>query len=257
MSFFKKALSTIGIGAAKVDTLLSLDEFECGGVIHGEVQVKGGSVDQEINHIIIRHFCEYIEEVEDNAQKRKKQYQLSAVKISDAFTVHSDESLVFDFEFNMHPRAPLSIGQSRNWIVTDLDIDNALDKSDKDLFSVTPNVKQHTLLSSMETLGFRISEVKCEAAKLRGESIPFVQEFEFKPTAGDFYRKLDEVEIVMLNEQDHLGALFEIDRRARGFTGFLSEMLDMDESLVRWNITDEDLNDNFIDALHHLIESES
>ncbi len=40
---------------------------------------------------------------------------------------------------------------------------------------------------------------------------------------------------------DHIEVLLQVDRRARGLGGFLSEALDMDESFVRLTFTDRDV----------------
>lgn len=70
----------------------------------------------------------------------------------------------------------------------------------------------------------------------------FVQEFEFVPAKGPYYGKLDEVEVIVQslgNGQYEL--LLEIDRKARGFSGFLSEVLDADESLVRVTVSESEI----------------
>lgn len=117
-----------------------------------------------------------------------------------------------------------------------MDIDYALDKSDKDFLDITPTPRQHAVLNGMNELGFVLGEVECEQSKQLGGS--FVQEFEFKATNGDFAGRVDEVEILMVNHQDQLQILVEVDRKARGFGGFLAQMLGQDESRVWLEIND-------------------
>ena len=48
---FKKLLASVGIGQAKVDTILFDEVVEPGGILTGEIQIQGGQVDQEIDKI--------------------------------------------------------------------------------------------------------------------------------------------------------------------------------------------------------------
>nr|WP_233548023.1 sporulation protein [Rummeliibacillus sp. POC4] len=58
MSLLHKALASLGIGAATVDTKLEKADYTGGEVIHGEVQIRGGNVDQQIDE---RASCKLIE----------------------------------------------------------------------------------------------------------------------------------------------------------------------------------------------------
>jgi sporulation-control protein len=72
--------------------------------------------------------------------------------------------------------------------------------------------------------------------------LPFVQEFEFVPSGGLYAGKVDEIEIIVQPSGLHDYDLFiEVDRRARGFGGFLSEMLDADESLVHVHVSEKEI----------------
>ena len=64
MSFFKKALSSIGIGSAKVDTVLLQDQVQPGGVLRGRVEVNGGGIEQQIETIYLQVKTKY--EIEKN-----------------------------------------------------------------------------------------------------------------------------------------------------------------------------------------------
>ena len=59
---------------------------------------------------------------------------------------------------------------------------------------------------------------------------------------GPYQRKLDELEVMFLNQtEDRVELLLEVDRRARGLGGFLAEALEMDESMVRLSISSSDV----------------
>ena len=94
----------------------------------------------------------------------------------------------------------------------------------------------------LRDLGFNLRKVENEAAPYHlRKRLPFVQEFEFYPTGGQFRGKLDELEVVISNISNHgVELLLEVDRRARGLGGFLSEALEIDESMVKVMITQGD-----------------
>ncbi len=83
------------------------------------------------------------------------------------------------------------------WLHTGLDIKNAVDPTDEDYIRVQPNRMMNEVFRVMENLGFRLKEAECkEVAHYVRKNLPFVQEFEFVPTSGEFRGKLDEVEMI-------------------------------------------------------------
>ena len=87
---------------------------------------------------------------------------------------------------------------------------------------MNPNSLLNGVLNSISSLGFRLRGAECENAtyRLRGR-LPFIQEFEFVPTSGTFRGRLDELELVFLPNSSTTADLhFQIDRKARGLSGF-------------------------------------
>jgi len=258
MSFFKKVLSSVGIGSAKVDTIIHNPELAPTHLLTGTVQVKGGSTEQHINHIKLSICCNYFSEEtvtddEDNEHTRIVEHvaKLDTLKVNDSFDVASEQELSFDFEMHLPAQTPLSMGKCNVWVDTDLDIDYAIDKSDKDMLNVIGNERQHAVLVAMNQLGFSLNEVECEKSRELGGA--FVQEFEFNATGGEFRGRVDEVEMLMVNHDSHLALLVEVDRKARGIGGFFSEMLGTDETKL-WVEIDDDNLEQVIDVLHHAID---
>jgi len=258
MSFFKKVLSSVGIGSAKVDTIIHNPEVAPTQVLTGTVQVDGGSTQQHINHIKINVCCNYFSEEtytddDDNEHERLVEHTavLASYKVSDSFDVEEGQELSFDFEIPLPANTPLSLGQSRVWVDTDLDIDYALDKSDKDMLHVVPNERQNAVLVAMSQLGFALGEVENEESSALGGR--FVQEFEFKAHSGDFRGRVDEVEILMVNHDDSLELMVEVDRKAKGLGGFFASMIGRDETKLWVEIQDYDL-ESVTDVLHHAID---
>jgi len=242
MSFFNKMFASIGIGAAKVDTKLATDTFKAGDLVEGAVEIKGGNVEQKIDEIYLTVFSTYIKEADD--QKYTKQAEIKKVKINEPFVIGANESKVIPFEFRLPYDTPVTLGASRVWIHTGLDIKGAIDPQDKDYIEVKPNALMEKVISSLHQLGFKLRQVENEAAPYRfRKRLPFVQEFEFYPISGKFNGKLDELEVIFLPSDDNeLELIIEIDRKARGLAGLFAEAMDLDETLVKVRITNDDIS---------------
>jgi sporulation-control protein len=242
MSFMKKMLSSIGIGAAKVDAQLHQDEFRAGEPISGDVVITGGNVDQEISAIYLAVMTTFEKEVDDN--NFTSEVVVDKFQISENMTIQATETKNIPFEIKLPADTPVTIGNCKVWLQTGLDIKNAVDPSDRDYVRVLPNIMAEKVLQAIESLGFSIRKVKNEEApyKIR-RRLPFVQEFEFYPSAGSFRGKLDELEAIFFLSDNECQLLLEIDRKARGLGGFLSEMLDTDETIVKLSFSNEDVSE--------------
>ncbi|MBT2656271.1 sporulation protein [Bacillus sp. ISL-18] len=241
MSFFNKVFASVGIGAAEVDTKLEKDTYMPGETVQGVVVIKGGKIDQQIDEIYLALNTTYLRESDD--RKYSVTATIDRFRLTTPFTIRANEQKDIPFSFLLPYDTPLSIGRSKVWVTTGLDIKGAVDPSDKDYLKVMPNPLMSAVFNTVEQLGFRIREADCEEAprRLRGR-LPFVQEFEFVPASGLFRGRLDELEVVFFPAGNGtLDIMFQVDRRARGLSGLFSEALGTDETNVRLTITNEDI----------------
>jgi sporulation-control protein len=241
MSFFNKVFASVGIGSAAVDTKLEKDTYMPGETVNGVVEIKGGKVEQQVDEIYLTLNTTYLRESDD------KKYTVTAAierfRVTTPFVVRPNEKKDIPFSFQLPFDSPLSIGRSKVWVTTGLDIKGGVDPSDKDYLKVVPNPLMSAVFTAIEHLGFRIREADCEEAprRLRGR-LPFVQEFEFVPTSGVFRGKLDELEVVFFpSGNGNLDIMFQVDRRANGLAGLFSEAIGADETNVRLSVTNTDI----------------
>lgn len=241
MSIFNKVLASVGIGAATVDTKLENSHFTAGDVIRGNVEIMGGNVEQHIDRIYLTLYTTYTREVDD--RKYTDHAAITKFQVSEPFTIGAGEKKSIPFSFNLPHTTPITSGQTRVWVQTGLDIKNAVDPSDKDFIEVKPSPLANEVLNAVKSLGFRLKKVDCESAPKRFHTPHvFIQEFEFSATNPTYRSRLDELEVTFLNQSSgSVEVLLQIDRRARGLASFLSEALEMDESLVRLTFTDRDI----------------
>lgn len=239
MALFNKALASIGIGNAKVDTKLERTRYTAGDVMRGIVEVKGGNVAQEVDSIYVSVMTTYVRESDD--RKVVDEAVVIKEKLNEPFTINPGEVREFPLEMTLPHETPITQGKTRVWVATGLDIKQAVDPGDKDYIEVQPTVIAEEVLDGVRALGFRLREVECEHARLT--SYPFVQEFEFVPVTGAYAGKLDELEVTFLQQtKDEVNVLLQVDKRARGLGGFLSEAMGTDETNVRLRITRQQLS---------------
>ena len=264
MGFFKKMFASVGIGSAKVDTVVETENIFPSGEIEGYIDIKGGSTPQKIDEIYLNVFAKYTKEYtvedergEEEEHESKISHCIQKYKISINREVQEKEHFSVPFSFTLIPSAPISTANFPLWIHTGLDIKMAIDPTDKDYLDVIPHPYLNTVFGALENLGFFVREIENEYSKSHYGGFPFVQEIEFQPTTL-FRDRLDELEIIYFIKENGIDIIMEIDRKARGLMGGLLEMLDLDETTTRLYISEDELNEgveNIAQIIHDFLEN--
>lgn len=208
---------------------------------------------QEIRFVEVQVVTDY--EVEHDDHKVRHDHVLARHRVSDAFALEPGEERSFRFSMRLPHTTPVTVKGQRVWVHTELDISGGVDSGDKDPLTVGPAPLMQRVLDGMVQLGFHLNEARCE--KGRGAGVPFVQEFEFRPTGGFYRGRVDEVDVVLRGDEGGLDVLLEVDRKARGFGGFLAEAFDADERYVRLHFDGSEAAygpDHFAQRLHGAME---
>jgi sporulation-control protein len=220
MGFFDKILSTVGIGAAKVDTVLNSSLTKPGGLISGVVHVKGGNVDQDISDIDVSLMVDVKVETDDVTY-----YEPNLIykhRVTGAFKIHKGEDRQFPFEFNIPLEVPVTVlgpyklSSIKLYVKTDLDIENALDKADKDYLEIEPLPTMVNFLNALLNLGFEFHKADVELGRLPGSSYNFYEEIEFYGSRSRF-PKIKELEVTFLAQPNEVIVVLEMDKK--GFFG--------------------------------------
>ena len=241
MSIFNKVFASIGIGAASVDTKLEKESVIPGEEVRGVVEIRGGNVEQKIDEIHLSIYTTYLKESDE--KKYSKTTLIDQFRLNEPFVIQAKEVKEIPFSFKLAIDSPITLGRTRVWVSTGLDIKKAIDPTDKDYLKVLPNPLTEAILNVVSELGFRLREVECEEAPYRmRRRLPFVQEFEFIPISGVFRGRLDELEMVFFpTSTSEIDVYMQVDRKARGLGGFLSEAMNRDESQIHLTLTTADL----------------
>ncbi|BAB75852.1 alr4153 [Nostoc sp. PCC 7120 = FACHB-418] len=245
-SMFKNLLASVGIGAAKVDTRLFNNSVIPGGILEGEVYIRGGDVAQDIQDIYLKLATEYQREVDDSTVT--EECVMVNYRLLEHLTIQPKEEVVIPFSLNLPDEMPLTFGHIPVYVRTGLDIKSAINPRDRDYLEVRTHPLMQRVLLAIEHLGFHLHKVDCEYTHYFGGAYPFVQELEFRPT-GKYRHSLDELEVVFRLTADQLEVLLEIDKRARGWKGWLEEAFDIDERYARLIVKQSDLYETDVEAL--------
>lgn len=247
----KKWLASAGIGNAEVDTQLDNDHLVPGEMVSGKVVIKGGNAEQQIDRINLFLMTEALREVNDNKVRQK--VTLGSFTVGSGFTIGEGEKKELDFSFTLPIHTPPTLGRTKVWVQTGLDVPNAVDPQDRDFVRVEPHRTMNTVLDALTNqLGFQLRKVEMEYSKRYN----YVQEFEFLP-GGEFRRDLDELEAMFFMRESGVELVLQVDRRAKGLGGLFAEALEMDESFVRVSFTNQEIGQGtnaVADKLHRTIK---
>jgi sporulation-control protein len=247
MSFFKKMMAKVGIGNIDIDTQFHTDAFVPGELVEGVIIAKGGSVEQKVDKIYFQIMTEYRKPSPiDNEPNRMvtETVVIANILLGESFVFEPGESIEIPFQFVLPHETPISIGVSKIWIRTGMDIDNAVDPSDRDNIEVLAHPHTSAIFEALEELGFYLHKAENEYFPQHNYHLPFIQNFEFVPYKNSEYsRSVEELELVFYPDNNGVKILMEFDRKARGFSGLLAEMMDMDESHHRYYFSTDELEE--------------
>lgn len=228
---FKKLLSSVGIGAAKVDLQLESDTLQPGGSFRGRIVCKGGDVEQAIEGLTVALMTRA--EVESGDSEFDQNFPLESWRIPERFTLAPNDTRTIDFDGAISYETPLTVlpcssNRSRVWLRTGLDIERAVDPADRDMLQIHPTPAQRAFLEAMDRAGFRMTRADVETGYLQGRGFRSksgcYQEIEFRPS-GTGRWSVKEVEVSFVPEESRTHVLIEVDRTFRG-DGYVSLTLD-------------------------------
>lgn len=231
---FDKMLSKIGIGAAKVDTILHESEVMRGEMLTGEIRMVGGKTAQHINKLYLELQTNYLVEHEEGHSHST--CILHRLEIDDNFSLGAGEEIVYDFELQIPLEAPISFGHAHTWLRTGLDVSWAFDPKDHDKVHILPDPATEMVLVAAEQLGFQHTHHSGQCLAMHTPyGVPFVQEFEMRGT-GPLGRQIEELDLLIFADEHQAQVQIELDKRNHGLMGWLADEMDLDERRLRFSL---------------------
>ncbi|MGF1756242.1 sporulation protein, partial [Vibrio makurazakiensis] len=208
--------ASLGIGSAKVDTILDSVEVFQGGTINGQVHILGGDVEQQIDAINLVLCTEVKVETEDSTSYEN--FALGRIQAVEPFVIQPGETKQVPFHLKLNDETPVTAlnalkNQSHVWIETTLDIDFAIDPKDRDFVVVKPLPVVQKVISAIEASGMAMVKADVEKGYLKGNHFASrsgcYQEIEFR--SGGFVNT-KEIELSFILEGQTVHCLAEVDR---------------------------------------------
>ncbi len=222
---FKSLLAKVGIGNAKVDTVLDNMVVTQGDMLTGVVHIKGGKVDQDINKVTISvmTLAEGTRKVDGEDEDYTTSKSVGSFTIDKPMKIGSGGKYEIPFEFKLPPETPItSIASGKNkckvWVYTNLDIESGLDSGDRDYLTVHPHPAVMMMIDRFLQNGFEFKKVDVELGYLNGSgfssSSGIYQEVEMRPKGGFSWknRTIEEVELSFIVQEDVIHLFVEVDR---------------------------------------------
>ncbi|HZG69903.1 MAG TPA: sporulation protein [Chondromyces sp.] len=128
---WKDFLSSIGIGSVKVDTRLEKKAYVQGEAIKGEVLIKGGIAEEQIESIAITMFLRY-ESVRPDSDFTFHDKDLDELVIPLTDEIDSNEEKRIPFTLQLDKKHPATSEKYQTFLRTTLLIPQAIDSSDED-----------------------------------------------------------------------------------------------------------------------------
>lgn len=257
---FDKFLSKVGIGAAKLDTVLNNPEVMRGEFLTGEIRMTGGKTAQKINQVYLELYTHYryiSQSYDGEEHESTTSFVLHRLNIAESFTLEAGEEAVWDFEIEVPLYTPITLQVPNVWLKTGLDVSWAWDPKDNDVVKVLADLATDRILRAAETLGFVHTHESGICYQMENPyGAPFVQEFVFKGT-GAIGQYVEELEMLLAADAEVAEVMMEIDQRNHGIGGWIADELDLDEHKLSFHLghdqafTAADLESIIQEALSH------
>lgn len=216
----KRFLASFGIGNATVDTVLAQSVLIPGEFLRGTVNIKGGSVDQTIDRILL--VLETVAEREHDEHTSHESVRISHHSLMERQHVPAGAMLEIPFEMRVPVDTPLTRAFGYDlripmYLKTEVEVAGAVNPSDRDRVEIEPNRAQTRILDAMRNLSLQLFKADLEIGSIRGSRLPFYQELEFR-AGPKFAQRIHEVELTFVAREHDMDVILEMDKKTLGWT---------------------------------------
>ncbi|MFC8374237.1 sporulation protein, partial [Streptomyces sp. NPDC057239] len=220
---FKRLLGSLGVGGPTVDTVLDPGPVRPGGALTGQVRLKGGSADFDVEHITL----ELVARVEAEHEEGESEgvVAFDRFTVGGGFRLAEGEQHSVPFSVTLPWETPVTelYGQPLGIVLgvrTELSVAGAKDKGDLDPLTVGPLPVQEAVLEALGSLGFNFRSADLEYGRIggTGQQLPFYQEIEITPSP-QYADRVNEIEVTFLADPGGMEVVLEADKRGGFFSG--------------------------------------
>ncbi|MET8824578.1 sporulation protein [Streptomyces sp. NPDC004610] len=251
---FKRLLGSLGVGGPTVDTVLQQGPATPGGALTGEVRLRGGEADFEIEEIVLELVARVEAEHEDGESEGVVAFDRFTVGGSFRLAAGEERSTPFTLTLPWETPVTELYGQPLGVVLgvrTELAVAGAKDKGDLDQLTVGPLPVQEAVLEALGQLGFGFRSADLEYGRIggTGQRLPFYQEIELTPSPA-YAHQVNEIELTFLAAPGGVDVVLEADKRGGLFSGG-------QDSLARFTVGHHDARDWNAEVdgwMRHLVE---
>ncbi|MER7553020.1 MULTISPECIES: sporulation protein [Streptomyces] len=219
---FKKLLGALGVGGPSVDTVLEPGPALPGGLVTGEVRLRGGGSDVTVDRISLLLVARV--EMEGQDEEHEGTVVLERFTVGGGFRLAEEAEHTVPFTVTLPWETPITElhGQHLGPVLgirTELEVAGARDKGDLDALAVGPLPAQEAILEAFGQLGYAFRSADLELGHIRGtgQQLPCYQEIEILPPAGHAHA-VNEIEVTFIATPGGLEIVIEADKRAGLFS---------------------------------------
>ncbi|MFD5859093.1 sporulation protein [Streptomyces chartreusis] len=219
---FKRLLGSLGVGGPTVDTVLDPGPALPGGALTGQVRLRGGGADFEIESITLELVARVEAEHEEGESEGAVTFERFTV--GGGFRLAEGEERSVPFNMTLPWETPVTelYGQALGVVLgvrTELSVAGAKDKGDLDPLAVGPLPVQEAVLEALGQLGFGFRSADLEYGRIggTGQQLPFYQEIEITPSPR-YAHRVNEIEVTFLAGPAGMEVVLEADKRGGPFS---------------------------------------
>ncbi|MEU1941082.1 sporulation protein [Streptomyces sp. NPDC020125] len=223
---FKRVLGSLGVGGPVVDTVLDRGPVRPGGVVQGQVRLRGGGRARDIEHLAL----ELVARVDAGhaGEEGPGGVVFDRLRLTGGFRLDTREHRDIPFTFHIPWETPLTelSGQPLGVVLgirVELASAGAKDHGDPEELIVRSLPVQEAVLGALGRLGFGLVAADLRLGHIAdsGQTLPFHQEIELTP-APRYIHDMNEIAVALLTGSDGMEVVLEADKRGRPFSGSAS-----------------------------------
>jgi sporulation-control protein len=219
---FQKVLASFGSGGAKVDAQLLDRSVRPGGMLHGEVLLHGGQVDQEVESLSVTLLAR-VETAANGKAPELVDLPFQTIQLAGREVVRAGAQITVPFEVQLPWETPITtvFGKYLTGMAVGLQTNlnlagSMVDPQDVDAVAIEPVPAQHRLLDAFSRLGFQFSRASLEKNRVDGvdQQLPFFQEIHFTPSPA-FGKVFNDLAVTFLARPQDVQVVLDVTKRVR------------------------------------------
>lgn len=191
---FSQIKKRFQIDETRVLTMLADESYYPGELIQGHVRIESMRGEQRVDSLYLKIFTQFEKEMDGSTILVT--YPIAKYKLVQTILIPSGKEKVVPFTLQLPNLAPLSVGQARVWLQTELDLANKKDPTHQTDIIVTPTPLFQAFITMCNEMGFRLIGSVCTNQPIAQKfELPCIQTFSFSPVLDTLHTGMTKFEV--------------------------------------------------------------